>query len=52
MGAGKQTVFLLPVTSSDLVTSPNLESTHLGLSKNVLFTKEDAALKVLFGFGS
>jgi len=37
MEAGKQTVFLLPETSGDLAKSTNLESTHLGLSKMVVF---------------
>jgi hypothetical protein len=37
MRAGKRTVFLLPETSGDLWKSTNLESTHLGLSKMVVF---------------
>ena len=37
MGAGKRTVFLLLETSIDLLKSTNLESTHLGLSKMVVF---------------
>ena len=38
MGAGKQTVFLLPVTSSDLVTTADLECTHLMHAKSAVFT--------------
>jgi hypothetical protein len=38
MGAGKQTVFLLPETSIDLVKRANLECTHLMHSKLALFT--------------
>ena len=34
---GKPTVFSLPETSGDLAKSTNLESTHLGLSKMVVF---------------
>jgi hypothetical protein len=37
VGAGKQTDFLLPVTSSDLAKRTDLESTHLGQSKSALF---------------
>ena len=35
---GKQTVFLLPETSGDLLKSTNLECTHLMHAKLVLFT--------------
>ena len=37
MGAGKRTVFLLLVPRGALLKSTNLESTHLGLSKMVVF---------------
>ena len=37
MGAGKRTVFLLPVPSGASAKSTNLECTHLIVSKMVLF---------------
>jgi hypothetical protein len=37
MGAGKQTVFLLPETSRDLAKRTNVETAHLGLPKFALF---------------
>jgi hypothetical protein len=37
MGAGRHTVFFLLETSGDLAKSTNSESTHLGLSKMVVF---------------
>jgi hypothetical protein len=37
MGAGKQTVFLLPETSGDLAKRAKLGFTHLGLSTLALF---------------
>jgi hypothetical protein len=42
MRAGRQTVFLLPETAGDLWKSTNLESTHLGLSKVVVFGRARA----------
>jgi hypothetical protein len=48
MVPGKQTVFLLPETSGDLVKRDTLESTHLGLSNLALFTKT-TAIKQRFG---
>jgi hypothetical protein len=38
MGAGKQTVFLLPVPLGALVTTADLECTHLMHAKSAVFT--------------
>jgi hypothetical protein len=42
MGAGNQTVFLLPETSGDLVKTTKLECTHLMHANLVLFTRARA----------